>query len=391
METIKIEKINEVYNKIHCEPSISYEIKDYFTFKVPNCQFIPAYRNKLWDGNIYLYNPLTCLIYGGLLEHLDEFCKKRKYNIEYLSDFSDSDFSEDQANEFIKTLNLPFEPRDYQLNAFVTCVQKHRKLMLSPTSSGKSFIIYLLVRYYNKKTLIIVPTTSLIHQLSSDFISYGLDDEDCIYKIYQGQDKDLTRVNINGKQPSIIFSTWQSIHKQPKEWFNQFELVICDESHIAKSNSITKIMTNLVECKYRFGFTGTLDGSNTHKLMLEALFGSVKKTISTSKLIENKTLSDFEIKSIVLNYKDEDKIKCSKFSYLDEINYLISLKERNEFIKKLTLSLNATVELEFDGKYIKIPINEIIPLTNGSQKVAKDITINDDINDLWIKKRLNKL
>ena len=65
MEIIKLEKVNEVYNKVICEPGVGYEIKDYFTFKVPNYQFMPAYKNKLWDGNIYLFNPMNCLLYGG--------------------------------------------------------------------------------------------------------------------------------------------------------------------------------------------------------------------------------------------------------------------------------------------------------------------------------------
>lgn len=353
MEIIKLEKYNEVYNKIYCEPSIGYEIKDYFTFKVPNYQFIPAYRNKLWDGNIYLYNPLTCLLYGGLNEHLEKFCKQRNYKIEYLSNFDDTEFSVSEAKDFVKTLNLPFEPRDYQLEAFVTCVRKNRKLILSPTASGKSMLLYLITRYYNKKTLIIVPTTSLIHQLGSDFISYGLDSPDSIHRIFQGQDKI--------SDAKYFISTWQSIYKQPKKWFEQFDVVIGDEAHLFKSKSLTTIMTNLDNCKYRFGFTGTLDGTNTHKLMLEALFGSVKKTISTNELIENNILSDFMIKSLVLKYPEDVRKNCSKFSYVEEMNYLVGLKQRNEFIRNLTLSLkgNSLLLFQYVDKHGSILYNLI--------------------------------
>ena len=339
METIKVEKVNEVYNKIYCEPGIGYEIKDHFTFKVPNYQFIPAYKNKMWDGNIYLYNPLTCLLYGGLNEHLEDFCKSRGYKIEYISNFNDNEFSVKEAKDFISTLNTSFEPRDYQLDAFISCVRKNRKLMLSPTGSGKSFIIYLLARFYNKKTLIIVPNTSLIHQLGSDFISYGLENQDDIHRIFQGQDK--------VSDAKYFISTWQSIYKQPKKWFDQFDVVIGDEAHLFKAKSLTTIMTNLENCKYRFGFTGTLDGTNTHKLMLEALFGAVKQVTSTSKLMEDNVLSNLLIKSIVLNYPDEIKKNVSKFSYQEEINYLVENQARNNFIRNLTLSLEGNTLLLF--------------------------------------------
>ena len=336
---IKVEKYNEIYNKIYCEPSTSYELKDYFTFRVPGCEFVPSYRNKLWDGNIYLYNHLTCLLYGGLNDHLKEFSISRKYDLEFSDEFKDNDFSYQEALDFFSTLNLPFQPRDYQINSFLTCVRKNRKTILSPTGSGKSFLLYLLTRYYNKKTLIIVPNTSLIHQLNSDFISYGLDESEYIHKIYQGQDK--------SSDSKYFISTWQSIYKQPKEWYNQFDVVIVDECHLVKAKSLTTIMNKLENCKYRFGFTGTLDGTNTHKLMIESLFGSVEKIISTNELIENKVLSDFIIKSLILNYPDEIKKMVSKLTYQEEMDYIVSLKPRNKFIRNLSLSLEGNTLLLF--------------------------------------------
>lgn len=345
-DIIKIEKVNEVYNRLICEPGIGYEIKNYFTFKVPNYQFIPAYRNKLWDGNIYLYNPLTCLMYGGLIHHLEEFCKERGYLLEYSSDFSSFEFSVKEANDFFTTLKLTMQPRDYQIDAFVNAVRNNRRLLLSPTGSGKSFIIYLITRYYNKKTLIIVPTTSLIHQLSSDFVSYGFEND--IHKIYEGQEK-----TTNSK---ITISTWQSIYKQPKQWFDQYDVVIGDEAHLFKSKSLISIMTKLEQCKYRFGFTGTLDGTNTHKLVLEGLFGAVKKVTSTSDLIDKKVLSDFMIKSIVLSYPDSIRKHISKLKYQEELDFLVTLKERNKFICNLCQSLkgNTLLLFQFVDKHGKV-------------------------------------
>lgn len=347
-DKIQIEKVNEVYNKLYCEPGIGYEIKDYFTFKVPNYQFIPAYKNKMWDGNIYLYNPLTCLIYSGLTEHLKDFCEKRDYELEFLSDFNSNQFSIVEAKQFIQSLNLTLEPRDYQINSFVQCIRNNRQLVLQVTGSGKSLNIYLLARYYNIKTLIITPTTSLVHQMYSDFMSYGYDSEKNVHKIYEGQDKNTKKL--------ISCSTWQSLYKMPKKWFNQFGLVIVDEAHLAKAKSLTTIMNNLENCKYRFGFTGTLDGTTTHKLMLEALFGPVYSSTTTSELIDKKYLSDFRIKSLVLQYPDEIRKSMIKKTYQEEMDFLISCNDRNKFIKNLSLSLenNTLLLFQYVDKHGKV-------------------------------------
>ena len=370
METVKIKKLNEVYNKIECEPSIAYELNDYFTFDVPGAKFMPAYRNKVWDGKIRLFNAMTCSLYGGLNRYIEEFCKARKYEIEYETDFSSNEFSLLEAKKFIEKLKPKFQPRDYQLEAFVHSVRERRALLLSPTASGKSFIIYLLTRYYNAKTLIIVPTTTLIHQLAKDFEDYGYGSDHGLSDNKQGSDSRSGRVRIQpgtssgrewtsgihkiysgqekGSSSQITISTWQSIYKAPKEWFDQFEVVIGDEAHNFKAKSLTSILTKLENCKYRFGFTGTLDGTQTHKLVLEGLFGPVRKVTTTAELIDQKHLAEFNIKAIVLSYPDEVRKMIARANdYQSEIDYIVRLEARNNFIKNLTLSLEGNTLLLF--------------------------------------------
>lgn len=372
METIRIRKLNEVYNKIDCEPSIAMELNTYFTFDVPGAKFMPAVRNKVWDGKIRLFNLMTCTLYGGLNRYVEEFCKSRNYEVEYETDFSSDEFSLIEAKKFIETLSIPskFESRDYQLEAFVHAVRERRALLLSPTASGKSFIIYLLMRYYNAKTLIIVPTTTLVHQLASDFKEYGYGSDhglsdnkqgnhsgsrrigsasgiseehewtSGIHKIYAGQEK--------RSQAQVTITTWQSIYKESKDWFNDYDVVIGDEAHNFKAKSLTSILTKLENCKYRFGFTGTLDGTQTHKLVLEGLFGPVRKVTTTAELIEQKHLADFKIKAIVLSYPEEiRKMIARAADYQAEIDYLVRLQARNNFIKNLALSLEGNTLLLF--------------------------------------------
>lgn len=339
---IAVQKINDVYVKLLCEKDIAQELSDYFTFNVPGARFSPAFRNKVWDGKIRLFSTATHLIYGGLLHHVERFAKEREYEI-YCEGFSscDENVSVVEAKEFVKTISLTLEPRDYQLDAFVHATRKKRALLLSPTASGKSLIIYLLSKYYQSDTdkiLIIVPTTSLVHQMSSDFVSYGCD-ENLIHKIFSGQEK-IT-------DSPFVITTWQSIYKLPKTWFAQFNCVIGDEAHLFKASSLSAIMKKTEVCPYKFGFTGTLDGSLTNKLVLEGLFGPVKKVTSTSELIDQKHLSQFQIKAIVLSYEEEIRKLMKSADYQSEIDYINTFQPRHNFIVNLAASLKGNTLILF--------------------------------------------
>jgi superfamily II DNA or RNA helicase len=337
-ETVRISYFNEVHIKIHCEPSTAMEIADKFTFTVPGAKFSPAYKNKVWDGKIRLFNPMTCLLYAGLRDELEQFCKSRDYDIEYENIANDTEFSSHEAEEFVSKLQPKYTPRDYQYAAFIHAVRKRRSLILSPTGSGKSLIIYLLACYYQTKTLIIVPTTSLVHQMASDFEDYGMPKK-MIHKIMSGEEKTT--------DSHIVISTWQSIYKLPKPWFKQFNLVIGDEAHLFKAKSLTAIMTKLDQCKHRYGFTGTLDGTQTNKMVLEGLFGAVKKFVTTAELMEKKQLAELTIKSILLNYPEESRKLVRNLDYHDEMDFLVRNESRNRFIKNLALSLKGNTLLLF--------------------------------------------
>ena len=343
MNDLIISKLDEVYAKIQCEKSVAKELHEYFSFLVPGYQFVPAYKNKIWNGKIYLYHLNTSQIYIGLLPYLEAFCSERDYTFDYQNELNiEDEYSVYHAKKFIEELKIhargePIEVREHQINAFIHAMQKKRALLISPTASGKSLIIYLIFRqlcqYQNLKGLVIVPTTSLVEQLYSDFGDYNDGSmEEHIHRIYQGKDK-------NTDKPLTI-STWQSLYKMPKEYFEQFDYVIGDEAHNFKAQSLTSILTSCVNAKYRIGLTGTLDGTKTHKLVLEGLFGPVKKVISTKELIDKDQLAQFEIKCLVLKHTDEESKLVKDMTYAEEIGYLISHEARNKFIKNLTVSMN---------------------------------------------------
>ena len=357
MEIISISKKNEVYIQIDSEASTAQEICDHFTFMVPGYTFMPAYRNRLWDGKIRLFNVHNRLLYGGLLEHLCKFLYTRNYKVEFDSNFKHEKIEIEE--DFIDSLKLPVTPRDYQIVAVNHALTHHKALLLSPTASGKSLIIYILIRYLNLKTLILVPTTSLVSQMYNDFREYGFDVANNCHTVFAGRDK--------GSELPIIISTWQSIYKMNQKYFEQYELVIGDEAHGFKSKSLTSIMTKCINAKYRIGTTGTLDGTLTHKLVLEGLFGKVYKVTSTKKLIESKHLSPFTIKAILLKHPDSICHDLRKISYQEELEYLINSKARNIFIKNLVLNLktNTLLLFRFVEKHGKLLHDMIKEESNG--------------------------
>ena len=194
------------------------------------------------------------------------------------------------------------------------------------------------------KLLILVPTTSLVEQMYSDFIDYGWQEE-YMQKIYSGYDKNVTK--------RVVISTWQSIYKFPTKYFEQFGCVIGDEAHLFKAKSLTTILTKLHLCPYRFGLTGTLDGMQTHRLVLEGLFGSLNKVTTTKELIDEKTLASFKIKALVLTYPEHECKLVKDMNYQDEIDFIVTHPKRNEFIKDLTLALkgNTLVLFQFVEKH----------------------------------------
>lgn len=351
-DKLQLVKVNETYLRVVSEPSVVQELSEHLTFTVPGAKFMPAVRNKFWDGKIRLLNSLTGLTYTGLVREISEFAASRNYDIEIDKELQGGELlSDEELEQYIGNLSK-IQPRDYQKFAFNTAITNDRSIFLSPTASGKSLIIYLITCYYQailkkQKILIIVPTVSLVLQMKKDFEDYAGHSLD-IHCITAGVDKETTT--------NVVISTWQSIYKMPKNWFKQFGCVVGDEVHLFKATSLKSIMEKLEDCRYRFGFTGTLDGSLTNKVTLEGLFGPVKQVTTTSNLMELGHVANLKIKSIILQYTPEERKQAKDFTYYDEIDFLVRHEKRNKFIRNLSLSLNGNtlVLFQFVEKHGKL-------------------------------------
>jgi len=355
-------KFNEVYLRIKCEPSVARELSEFFTFEVPNAKFMPSVRNRLWDGKIRLFSPGTGKIYLGLLPYVRRFLAEQGHKIQYDSSLiPPQKFDKKITTKFVRSLEKgKLRARNYQIDAIHNILTNDRGLILSPTGSGKSFIIYALVRYYlkilnDKKILLIVPTTNLVEQMYNDFADYGwFPDEHC-HKLYAGSDKNTSR--------EVVISTWQSIYKLDQRYFSQFGAVFVDECHLAKAKSLTGIMTKLHDCQYRIGTTGTLDGSEIHQLVLEGLFAKHKEVTTTAKLVKQKYLSNLNIRCLVLNHVKSNR---RQQTYQEEMDYLSKSPARNNFICKLAISQ--------DGNTLILAqyINQLQTLTLALKEHTKD-------------------
>lgn len=364
MDKVEIRKINEVYVKIVAEPSVKMEISEHFTFFVPGYKFIPSYRNKIWDGRIRLLNLMTGVIYAGLVPQIVDFCKKRGYSVA-LDDalHINNDIPEEIGYLLAQDLKASFLPRDYQNEAVRLALSQERVLLLSPTASGKSFTIYLIANYHRmegRRVLIVVPTVGLVTQLASDFRDYNTNQGTSFttHKIMQGVDKDMF--------VDFTISTWQSIYKMPASWFERFDVVIGDECHLFKAKSLSSIMEKLPHARYRIGLTGSLDDSQTNQTVLQGLFGQVRRVITTKELIDNKTLAEFDIKALVLNYSDKVRKENRGKTYQEEIDWIVSNETRNKYLAKMSTSLpgNVLILFQFVEKHGKV----LEPLLKGRGK-----------------------
>jgi superfamily II DNA or RNA helicase len=341
MSEITILEKDQVYCRINSDDvSILQELSDYFTFEQPGARFMPQFRAKLWDGKIRLFNLFRQELYVGLIPYVKLFAEQNQYRVVDQRTALPEPYIDVQ--EFLQSLDLqghgkPIDIRDYQIDAVRHAIHHHRALLLSPTGSGKSLIIYGLIRYHlnqGRRILILVPTTSLVEQLYSDFQDYssanGWRTSEHVHRIYAGADK--------AAEFDITISTWQSLYKLPKKFFEKYDVVIGDEAHLFKAQSLTGILNKMPDCAYRIGTTGTLDDSKTHKLILEGIFGAVHRVTTTKSLIKNQQLADLEIQCLIMKYSEEDCKAVRSFTYQEEMDWLVTHPARNRFIRNLALA-----------------------------------------------------
>ena len=358
---ITIEKLNHVYLRVFSDPSVEQELSDFFTYEYPGARFTPQYKARLWDGKVRMYDMYRKSLYVGLLRYVQEFAERNKYELEYVNDVvTIAEITPEQVMDYAKWLEpmghgKPIEIRDYQVEAVTEAIRNERILLLSPTASGKSFIIYTTMRHHleaGRRCIIIVPTTSLVEQLFADFEDYssanGWKTSYHCQKLYSGFSKDFTK--------DVLITTWQSVYLQPKVWFQNFDVIFGDEAHQFKAKSLTTVMEKMDQVRYRVGTTGTLDNKKIHRLVLEGMFGPVHRVTTTKELMDTNRLATLNITCILLKYDEPTRLSRNKNLYQDEMSFIVSNEKRNNFIRNLALNCkgNTLVLFQYVEKHGKV-------------------------------------
>lgn len=316
---INIHMKNHVWGWLSGDSAEILTLADELSFEIEGAKFHPLVRSHQWDGIIRCINRATGEFMLGLVPRILTLAKR--YGIEIGSidpRILPSPVDEDEIDQFIEDLNLPFIPYDFQSEAIKRLEEVRRLLVVSPTSSGKSLIIYM-AAMRRKKTLIICPTKILVKQMGEDIVSYG---GQAPHKIQAGSDK-------NTDNP-ITVSTWQSIYKQPAKWFEQFDIVIGDEVHLFTAKSLQQLMNKTTTVEFRVGLSGSLQESKTHLFTLMGMFGPVVETITLSEMIEREISSDIDIRVIILEHQNVDL--PANHTYPEEQNWLTTNERRNRFL-----------------------------------------------------------
>lgn len=393
--TILITFHNETYIRVTSERSIEYELRDYFSFKVESSEYMKRRNPKLkyWDSKIYLYNKMTKFIRKGLLIRVLEFAQNRGYDVFFTNkDHDTNDANETLIRDFtqstrIMVRNAQVSLKDYQQDAVNFALMNDRALLLSPTSSGKSAIIYTMIKWHiqhDRKILLVVPSTLLVDQMYSDFNEYepNFATTNC-QKLYSGKTKVL--------ENKVLITTWQSIFNQSKQYLEQFDVVIGDEAHGLTSKEVSKFLDNMTKTRYRIGTTGTTNGSKCHMMELEGIFGRLLKVITTKELMDSGAISNMTINMIMLDHDCDAHETYKKREYLDELKFLINIEKRNKFIVDLIKSKKTdgtTLVLfnlvEHGKKLFSLLTNELpnVFFIDGSVNVDDREAIRTGVNDI---------
>lgn len=182
----------------------------------------------------------------------------------------------------------------------------HCKVEEAP-SAGKTWIIYMLSRYLMEQEtdvegdVLIITTLYLCNQMSADFEKICSDGtiktSYCTLKKKKDKDERVVRGNIG------------SLCNKPLEWFRRFKAVIIDETHMASSDSYTKVMDMLTACKcQRFmGLTGTFDEKDKMKMLIyTAYLGETVHRTTPKELEDMRVSAKTVIRGRILSVNQED-------------------------------------------------------------------------------------
>lgn len=385
-----------------------HQINIWLTRHVKGYRFMPAFKMGVWNGQqSYFDNGKVNL---GLWRECFKACKEIgvKFEIENKSDFPlNREVTLESVIEFCKNFFkghkvkdketgnwIQFMPYDYQIETAFKILKNRYCMAEVATSGGKSLVISIVMFYTlrnidpDAKFLIIVPSINLVTQFYENIMEYNygfnylhnyndkiefrdhmidailLDDPDynpCHIKLEEIM-SDRPRKYTGPSQPNVYIGCYQSLEKWPKEFFQQFHTVACDEAHGAKSTTLTTILKRTFGHAYnRFGVSGTFPNDDSLEILtIQSVLGPNVTKIEAKTLVESGTITPMTIKSVILNHDTGDlndrllsikKMGDGANAFRFEKEFIQNSDKRLDFIKKIvdkcsnnTLLLFHTIE-----------------------------------------------
>ena len=361
------------------------QVKLWLERYVENYQFQPQVKYGKWDGKINLFNGgkinfglwkevLTALqVIGGEFEIVNkkDFPLNRtiKYeDVEYFCKY----FFKDRY--IIKDgVKIPFFPYDHQIDAAFK-ILKHKYCVAELATSGGKTLVLSIVMFYtllylntDAKLLLIVPSVSLVTQFYDDLIEFNigknkenLNPVDIRVQEIMG---DKPRKWHGDGEPNIYISTYQSLSKIEnfgEDFYKQFYMVVVDESHMAKVDSIKKILNLTMEtAEYRFGVSGTFPKADTANwLTIQSVTGHKITSVRAKTLQDLGIITPIKIKCIHANhnakevYENLKKIRknpnMGSEAYRLEGDFIRGSEQRLKLIWKIVEKLNSNTLIMFN-------------------------------------------
>lgn len=351
--TIKV--VNESKVRVLCDNGIAAELKEHFAYMAPNARYDKRFKNKVWSGLIYLFSPHDRLLPYGLTWEVSKFCKVRGYTFQHDLPVPHKLYEYEDVEDYLTTLDLhaggqAITARDYQIESIKTALNRRRLLIRSPTASGKSLVIYGLIRHFLKehdqKILLIVPSTHLVEQMYTDFADYSshdptFDHEEMCQRLYGAfPSKVVTK--------RVLISTWQSLQELDTTWFHQFGMLLVDEAHGAQAKVVKRIAEAATNCFYRIGLTGTLKKDPLFTATLVGLFGPIRNVITTRELMDRGDVASLHIKAIEIKYSETLPVWKKMEKYHKEIEWLFAHDRRNNMIIKMVEEMKGNTIVFFN-------------------------------------------
>ncbi len=297
--SVRISKLDNLHIQINTKDrAYLSDVKSYFTDYVEGFRYMPRFRAGGWDGKVSMMEKGNTLPFGLLFDFL-RFHKTHYKHLELNVDDNVKNFF--TGVDIDPDYDLNIFPRPYQIECIDTCLKHRSGIIVAATASGKSCIISYIIKSLMDnqkihKSLIIVPTVSLVTQFKNDMIEYGID-ENLIGQVYS-KIKEFDR--------KIVISTWQTLIKNYNR-LKEFDCIMCDEVHGAKAFSVKTILSKCSNTNFRFGFTGTMPTEKIDIWNVKGYLGPVLKIFTSAELADLGFISHCKVNVINFEYNDKDK------------------------------------------------------------------------------------